>query len=103
VFNLNLAILNMMPCPLLDGGHITMAIAEAIRRKPPQGRLLEYVQTACALMLFGFIIFVTLKDTGDFFGGGKPDPEMRKITTDGLPIKDVWLSKEERAKAASGS
>jgi regulator of sigma E protease len=103
VFNINLAILNMMPFPVLDGGHITMAIAEAIRRKPPQGRLLEYVQTACALMLFGFIIFVTLKDTGDFFGGGKPDPEMKKITTDGLPIKDVWLSKEERVKATSGS
>lgn len=103
VFNINLAILNMMPFPVLDGGHITMAIAEAIRRKPPQGRILEYVQTACALMLFGFIIFVTLKDTGDFFGGGIPDPEMRKITTDGLPIKDIWLSAEERAKAVGGS
>ena len=42
VFNINLAILNMMPFPVLDGGHITMAAAEAIRRKPPQGRILEY-------------------------------------------------------------
>lgn len=101
VFNINLAILNMMPFPVLDGGHITMAAAEAIRRKPPQGRILEYIQTACALMLFGFIIFVTLKDTGDIFGGGKPDPEMRKITKDGLPIKDIWLSKTARAAKTS--
>lgn len=89
VFNINLAILNMMPFPVLDGGHITMAIAEAIRRKPPQGRILEYVQTACALMLFGFIIFVTLKDTGDIFGGGKD--------AGGKALKIEWLSKEQRA------
>lgn len=88
VFNINLAILNMMPFPVLDGGHITMAIAEAIRRKPPQGRLLEYVQTMCALMLFGFIIFVTLKDTGDFFGGGGKEGKVLKIE---------WLPKEQRA------
>lgn len=88
VFNINLAILNMMPFPVLDGGHITMAIAEAIRRKPPQGRLLEYVQTACALMLFGFLIFVTLKDTGDFFGGGSKD---------GKELKIEWLPKDKRA------
>ncbi|WP_395735739.1 RIP metalloprotease RseP [Prosthecobacter sp.] len=103
VFNINLAILNMMPFPVLDGGHITMAIAEAIRRKPPQGRLLEYVQSACALMLFGFIIFVTLKDTGDIFGGAKPNPEMKKFTTDGLPVKDEWLPKEQRAAKPAGA
>jgi regulator of sigma E protease len=96
VFNINLAILNMMPFPVLDGGHITMAIAEAIRRKPPQGKILEYVQTACALMLFGFIIFVTLKDTGDFFGGGG--------AKEGKVLKIEWLSKEQRsAKSAPGA
>jgi len=94
VFNINLAILNMMPFPVLDGGHITMAAAEAIRRKPPQGRILEYVQTACALALFGFIIFVTLKDTGDFFGGPAKD---------GKTLKIIWKSKEDRAKTAHGS
>jgi regulator of sigma E protease len=92
VFNINLAILNMMPFPVLDGGHITMAVAEAIRRKPAQGKILEYVQTACALMLFGFIIFVTLKDTGDFFGGGAKEGKVLKIE---------WLSKEQRAAAGA--
>lgn len=94
VFNINLAILNMMPFPVLDGGHITMAAAEAIRRKPPQGRLLEYMQTACALMLFGFIIFVTLKDTGDIFGSpGKGDRQ----------LKIKWLPKDQRAAAQAGA
>ncbi len=70
VLNVNLALMNLLPFPVLDGGHIVMAIGEAIRRRPLQGRFLEIVQTACVLLLFGFIIFVTLKDTGDIFLGG---------------------------------
>lgn len=68
--NVNLAIMNMLPFPVLDGGHITLAIGEAIRRKPLQGRILEAFQTVFVLLLFGFIIFVTLKDAGDLFLGG---------------------------------
>lgn len=91
VFNINLAILNMLPFPVLDGGHITLAAAEAVRRKPAQGRFLEYVQTACALMLFGFIIFVTLKDTGDIIGSSGKGGERQ--------LKIKWLPKDQRAGA----
>lgn len=91
VFNINLAILNMLPFPVLDGGHMTMAALESIRRKPLQGRLLEYVQTSCALALFGFLIFVTLKDTGDLFGGGA------KPAGDGKSLEIQWLPKEKRS------
>ena len=88
VLNINLAIMNMLPFPVLDGGHITMAIAEAIRRRPVHTRFLEIVQTACALALFGFLIFVTLKDAGDIFMGGK------KKSNPGSEIG--WLPKEQR-------
>lgn len=70
VLNVNLALMNLLPFPVLDGGHIVMGIGEAIRRRPLQGRILEWVQTACVLLLFGFIIFVSLKDAGDMFSGG---------------------------------
>lgn len=86
VLNINLAIMNMLPFPVLDGGHITMAIAEAIRRRPLQSRLLEWVQTGCALMLFGFMIFVTFKDMGDLFFGPKKAQKTEKI----------WLPKDQR-------
>jgi regulator of sigma E protease len=93
VLNVNLAIMNMLPFPVLDGGHITMAIAEWIRRKPLQGRILEAFQTACALMLFGFLIFVTLKDAGDLFlGGSKKDKA--SPAKPGTEIQ--WLPKAER-------
>lgn len=99
VFNVNLAVLNMLPFPVLDGGHITMAIAESIRRKPLHPRMLEVVQTGCALLLFGFMIFVSLKDAGDWFRGGGDD---------GAKPDDIgWLPKEDRpadkAPAAPGS
>lgn len=70
ILNINLAILNMLPLPVLDGGHITMALIEGITRKPINFRVLEVVQTACVVLLLGFMAFVTLKDAGDLFGGG---------------------------------
>ncbi len=68
ILNVNLAILNMIPIPVLDGGHIVLAILEAIRRKPVNIRILEYVQTACAVMIIGYICYVSFFDIGDFFG-----------------------------------
>jgi regulator of sigma E protease len=65
LFNVNLAVLNMMPLPVLDGGHIMMAIYEWIRGRPLPQRFLEIVQTAFALLLMGFMLFITTKDIGD--------------------------------------
>ena len=73
VLNVNLAIMNLLPFPVLDGGHITMALMEIVRRKPLNFRLLEMIQAGCVMLLFGFIIFVTLKDGGTLF---KERPEM---------------------------
>lgn len=76
ILNVNLALLNMLPLPVLDGGHITMAIIEAIRRKPMSTKVLEVVQTACALLIMGFMLFVTFYDVQDVFGG-KKQPALR--------------------------
>ena len=75
VLNVNLALLNLLPFPVLDGGHIVMAIYEWIRRRPINLRLLEVVQTACVLLLFGFMIFISFKDAGDVFGVGRKSEE----------------------------
>jgi len=67
LINVNLALLNLLPFPVLDGGHITLAIIEKIRRKPINVRVLEFVQTACALVLIGFMLYLTFYDVGDIF------------------------------------
>ena len=68
VLNVNLAILNMLPIPVLDGGHIVLAIIESIRRKPVNIRVLEFVQTACAVLIIGYMAYVSFFDIGDWLG-----------------------------------
>ncbi len=70
LFNVNLAVLNMMPFPVLDGGHITLAILEKIFGRPVKAKPLEILQTVCALALISLMLFVTSKDIGDGFGHG---------------------------------
>ena len=64
-FNVNLALLNLLPFPILDGGHIVLAFIEGIRRKPVNIKVLEIVQSACAMLLIGFILYVTFFDVQD--------------------------------------
>jgi regulator of sigma E protease len=70
LFNVNLAVLNMLPFPVLDGGHITLALLEKITGRPVRAKPLEILQTICALMLISLMLFVTSKDIGDDFGRG---------------------------------
>ncbi len=62
LMNVNLAVLNMLPFPVLDGGHITLAIVESIRKRPVSARLLQYIQTGCAALLIGFMVYIAFYD-----------------------------------------
>jgi len=66
VLNVNLALLNLLPLPVLDGGHITLAIIEVIRRRPVSAKFLQVVQTAFAAILIAFMLFIAFFDTGDW-------------------------------------
>ena len=76
VLNVNLALLNLLPIPVLDGGHILLAIIEAIRRKPVNIRLLEVIQTACFILIAGYMLYVSFYDVGDLAFGRKNRREM---------------------------
>lgn len=62
LMNVNLAILNMLPFPVLDGGHITLALLESIRRKPVNAKVLNYIQTGCAVALIAFMVYIAFFD-----------------------------------------
>jgi regulator of sigma E protease len=74
VLNVNLALLNLLPIPVLDGGHIMLAIIEAVRRRPVNMRVLEVVQTACAVLIIGFMVYIAFFDVQDLFGGRRDSP-----------------------------
>lgn len=76
VLNINLALLNLLPIPVLDGGHITLALIEKLRRKPINAKLLEFVQTACALFLVGYMLYISFYDVQDLPWGSSSDTEV---------------------------
>jgi regulator of sigma E protease len=71
LLNVNLVIINMLPFPVLDGGHITLAILEKIAGKPVQTKLLEIIQTGCAFIIFSLFLYITSKDVFDPLGREK--------------------------------
>jgi regulator of sigma E protease len=62
LLNVNLAILNLLPLPVLDGGHILLSVIERIRRRPLSPRIMEYATTAFAVLLISFMLYVTFFD-----------------------------------------
>jgi regulator of sigma E protease len=62
LLNINLAIINLFPVPVLDGGHIVMACAERLFGRPLPNRLVEYTNTAFALLLISFMLYVSYND-----------------------------------------
>jgi regulator of sigma E protease len=65
LMNVNLAVLNMLPIPVLDGGHILLALVEGVRRKPISARVINVIQTSCAVLLIGFMIYIAFYDVQD--------------------------------------
>jgi regulator of sigma E protease len=65
VLNVNLAILNMLPIPVLDGGHILFGLIESVRRKPLNMRVLEVVQGVCTVLIIGAIVYISFFDVQD--------------------------------------
>ena len=74
IISVNLAILNLLPIPVLDGGHILLALAEVLRGGPLSIRAREIAQTvglSLILMLMGFAFWNDIlrhwSDFVDFF------------------------------------
>ena len=66
LLNINLAFINLLPMPVLDGGHILMAIIEKIRRRPLSIKFVEYTTTGFAVLLISFMLYVTFFDIKRF-------------------------------------
>ena len=62
LLNINLAIINLLPIPVLDGGHIIFSVLEAIRRKPLNARIVQATSMAFAVLLITFMLYVTVFD-----------------------------------------
>jgi len=72
ILSFNLAVLNILPFPALDGGRLVFLAIEAVRRKPSKKEVEEWFHRIGFTMLILFAIFITYKDVvkfgGKFFG-----------------------------------
>jgi regulator of sigma E protease len=57
-----LAVINVLPIPALDGGHVMFLLYEIIFRRKPGDKFMEYAQITGMILLFGLLIFANLND-----------------------------------------
>jgi regulator of sigma E protease len=62
VLSVNLALINLFPIPVLDGGHLLFYLAEAVRGRPLPPRAQEYGTRAGFALLIGLFVFATWND-----------------------------------------
>ncbi len=67
--SVNLAVLNILPIPVLDGGHLFFFLIEALRRRPLRQRHREIAQQMGLLILVTLMIFVIYNDIHRLFQG----------------------------------
>jgi len=67
VITINLGVVNLLPIPALDGGRFVFMVIEAIRRKPIKKEVEGYIHFAGILLLFAFMIVISLKDIWSIF------------------------------------
>ena len=64
LFSINLGFINLLPVPMLDGGHLFFYAVEAIRRRPVSARALEWAFRGGLAVILALVLFTTVNDLG---------------------------------------
>jgi regulator of sigma E protease len=80
MINVNLAILNILPIPVLDGGHILVSLIETVRRRPLPPKFVVVLHNMFAILLIGLMLLITARDVRRrFFRGGGEAPAAEAV------------------------
>lgn len=71
--SVNLAVLNLLPIPILDGGHIVFFLFEAVLGRPLGEKKIEWAQKIGMVLLLMLMIIVFYNDIMRLIPGAKPD------------------------------
>jgi regulator of sigma E protease len=69
LISISLGVLNLMPVPLLDGGHLMYYVAEIVKGSPVSDRVMEVGQQVGMVLLFSLMAFAIYNDINRLFGG----------------------------------
>jgi regulator of sigma E protease len=64
LLSINLGFINLLPVPMLDGGHLFFYVVEAVRRKAPSAAALEWAFRGGLALILALVLFVTFNDLG---------------------------------------
>jgi len=67
LLSISLAVLNLLPIPVLDGGQLTLLGIEAIRGKPLSEKVENYIYSGGAILVGMLMIFAVFNDVSRFF------------------------------------
>ena len=67
IISINLALINMVPIPILDGGQIVLIASEAVIRRPVREKTIENYQKVGFIMVLALIVIATYNDVGRFW------------------------------------
>jgi regulator of sigma E protease len=62
LLSINLAFVNLLPVPVLDGGHLLFLLIEKVKGSPVNTRVLGYSQIICLVLVLLLVLFVTYND-----------------------------------------
>jgi regulator of sigma E protease len=66
VISINLGFINLLPIPMLDGGHLLLYLVEGVRRKPLKPEAQEWAFRTGLAALLALMVFVTFNDLASF-------------------------------------
>jgi regulator of sigma E protease len=66
LFSINLGFINLLPVPMLDGGHLVFYAAEAVRRRPVSIRAQDWAFRGGLALLLALLVFTTVNDLASF-------------------------------------
>lgn len=66
LISINLGFINLLPIPMLDGGHLLMYALEAVRRKPVEPQAVEWAYRTGFAVVIAFMLLVTFNDLSSF-------------------------------------
>ena len=68
LISIMLAVVNILPIPALDGGHVLFLLYEVVTRRKPGEKFMEYAQITGMIFIFGLFILANVNDIIKFFG-----------------------------------
>lgn len=93
ILNVNLALLNLLPIPVLDGGHMTIATISKLMGRPMPRAMIEAATGAFVVMLFGLMIYITLFDSLDWVGDS--EAKARELRMESYRIQPAFPQPEK--------